>query len=91
MPANIKLGITVTAEPLQQPFEEIAKQIPKGVENRILSPQPPKKLPNRENRTLFNSPVISALTEKETSLCFRFADGRLDYASFIGKDGSFLK
>jgi len=36
----------VSPEPLPQPFEEIAKQIPKGVEYRILSPQPPARLAN---------------------------------------------
>jgi len=38
----------VSPEPLPQPFEEIAKQIPKGVEYRILSPQPPASLANLE-------------------------------------------
>lgn len=80
----------ISAEPLPQPFDAIASQIPKGVEYKILSPQPPIKLPNLENRTLTGSPVILALIEKEASLCFRFVDGRVDYASFIGNDPAFL-
>jgi len=62
----------VSAEPLPQSFEAIAKQIPKGVEYRILSPQPPAKLPNLENRTLSDIPVVMAITEKEAAICFRF-------------------
>ena len=67
-----------------------ASQIPKGVEYKILSPQPPAKLSNLENRTLTYSPVILALTENEAILCFRFVDGRMDYASFSGSDPAFL-
>lgn len=80
----------VSPEPLPQSFEEISKQIPKGVEYRILSPQPPVKLANLENRTLSNCPAIFALTEKEAALCLRFLDGRVDYAGFIGSDSTFL-
>jgi predicted transcriptional regulator len=80
----------VSPEPLPQPFEEIARQIPKGVEYRILSPQPPVKLANLENRTFSNCPAIFALTEKEAALCLRFPDGRVDYAGFIGSDPTFL-
>jgi len=85
-----KFMCAVSPEPLPQPFDEIAKQIPKGIEYRILSPQPPVRLPNLENRTLSNSPAIFALTEKEAALCFRFMDGRVDYAGFIGKGEIFL-
>jgi predicted transcriptional regulator len=80
----------VSPEPLPQPFEEIAKQIPKGVEYRILSPQPPASLANLENRTFSNCPATFALTEKEAALCLRFLDGRVDYAGFIGSDPIFL-
>jgi predicted transcriptional regulator len=81
----------VSPEPLlPQPFDEIAKQIPKGLEYRILSPQQPVRLPNLENRTLSDSPVILAFTEKEAALCFRFLDGRVDYAGFIGSEPTFL-
>ncbi len=79
----------ISAEPMDQPFEDIAKQIPKGVQYKILSPQPPIKLPNLENRTILNSPVILAFTEKEAAICFRFVDGRVDYASFSGSDPAF--
>ena len=80
----------VSPEPLPQHFEDIANQIPKGVEYRILSPQPPVSLANLENRTLSHCPAIFALTEKEAALCLRFLDGRVDYAGFIGNDPIFL-
>ncbi len=80
----------ISIEQLNQPFNDIAKQIAKGVEYKIISPQSPTKLPNLENRTLVDSPVILALTEKEAAICFRFVDGRVDYASFIGSDPTFL-
>jgi predicted transcriptional regulator len=31
-----------------------------------------------------------AITEKEAFLCFRFIEGRVDYAGFFGKDLAFL-
>jgi predicted transcriptional regulator len=80
----------ISPEPLLQTFDLLTKQIPKGVEYKILSPQPPAKFPNLESRTLSDSPVILALTEKEAALCFRFIDGRVDYAGFIGNDENFL-
>ncbi len=80
----------VSPEPLPQPFDAIAKQIPKGVEYRILSPQPSVRLPNLENRTFSESSAVLALTEKEAAVCFRFTDGRVDYAGFIGNDSTFL-
>ncbi len=81
----------VSPELLPQTFEAIAKQIPKGVQYRILSPQSPVKLPNLENRTLIDCPAIFAITENEAALCFRFLDGRVDYAGFIGNDDTFLR
>jgi predicted transcriptional regulator len=80
----------ISPESLPQPFDAIAKQIPKGVEYRILSPQPSTKLSNLENRTLTDGSAILALTEKEATVCFRFVDGRVDYAGFIGDDPTFL-
>jgi predicted transcriptional regulator len=80
----------VSPEPLPQSFDAIAKQIPTGVEYRILSPQPPAKLSNFENRTLTDVPAIMALTEKEAGVSFRFIGGRTDYAGFYGKDPIFL-
>ena len=80
----------ISPEPLPQAFDALTKQIPKGVEYKILSPQPPAKFPNLENRTLAYSPAILALTEKEAALCFRFMDGRVDYAGFIGNGEVFL-
>jgi predicted transcriptional regulator len=80
----------VSPEPLPQPLDAIAKQIPKGVEYKFLSPQPPARLPNLENRTLNDIPAIMALTEKEAGISFRFIEGRVDYAGFFGKDPIFL-
>jgi predicted transcriptional regulator len=74
---------------LTESFEVISKQIPKGVEYKFLSPYPPTKLPNLENRTLFDAPLI-VITEKEATVCFRFIGGRVDYAGFFGKDPVFL-
>lgn len=76
----------ISAEPIIQSFETVAKHIPKGVEYRFLSPQPPTKLPNLENRTLSEIPVMLALTEKEAGVSFPFFGGRADYAGFYGKD-----
>lgn len=80
----------VSAEPIIQSFDAVAKQIPKGVEYRFLSPQPPAKLPNLENRTLSEIPAMMALTEKEAGISFPFFGGRADYAGFYGKDPIFL-
>jgi predicted transcriptional regulator len=80
----------VSPEPVPQAFDDISKQIPKGAEYRILSPQPPVKLSNLENRTLSEPPAIMAVTEKEGVICFRFTEGRVDYAGFFGRDPEFL-
>ncbi|PVX23618.1 MAG: hypothetical protein CW716_11745 [Candidatus Bathyarchaeum sp.] len=80
----------ISPEPIPSPFDEVAKQIPKGVEYRIISPQPPVRMPNLENRTLSDVPVIMAVTEKEATLSFRFIGGRVDYACFSGSDPMFL-
>ncbi len=85
-----KLMWGISPEPLPVPFDEIVKQIPKGAEYRILSPQPPMKLPNLENRTLSDVPVIMAINEKWATLCFRFIGGRVDYAGFSGTNPVFL-
>jgi predicted transcriptional regulator len=80
----------ISPEPVPGTFDDVAKQIPEGVEYRILSPQPPVRLPNLENRTLSDVPVIMAITEKEATLSFRFIEGRVDYACFSGNDPTFL-
>ncbi len=80
----------VSPEPLTQPFKIISEQIPKGIEYRILSPAPPVKFADLENRTLADCPAIFVLTEKEAAVLFRFVDGRIDYAGFIGDDHAFL-
>ena len=66
------------------------KQSVGGVECRVLSPLPPAKERNLENRTLLDVPVVMALTEKEALVCLRFADRRMDYAGFLGNDTVFL-
>lgn len=80
----------ISPEPLPSSFDDVAKQIPKGVEYRILSPQQPVRMPSLESRSLSDVPVIMAITEKEATLCFRFLDGRVDYACFSGNDPTFL-
>ena len=66
------------------------EHVRKGVEYRILSPLPPAKLQNLENRTLSDLPAVFALTEKEAVICFRLIGGRADYAGLFGKDPIFL-
>ena len=80
----------VSPEPVPQAFDAISKQISKGAEYRILSPQPPIKLPNLENRTFSEPPAIMVVTEKEAVVCFRLIGGKVDYAGFFGKDPAFL-
>ncbi len=79
----------ISPEPLMQQFEIISKDVPKGCQYRILSPQLPKKLANLENRTLLDPSLIMALTEKQAAVCFRLVGGKVDYASFFGDDGAF--
>ena len=66
------------------------EQTRKGIEYKILSPLPPAKLQNLENRTLSDVPAVFGLTEKEAVICFRLTGGRADYAGFFGKDPIFL-
>jgi predicted transcriptional regulator len=66
------------------------EHVRKGLEYKILSPLPPAKLQNLENRTLTELPAVFALTEKEAVICFRLIGGRADYAGFFGKDPIFL-
>jgi predicted transcriptional regulator len=61
-----------------------------GVECRVMSPLPPAKARNLENRTFLDVPVVMVLTEKEALVCLRFVDGRMDYAGFLGDDPVFL-
>jgi predicted transcriptional regulator len=80
----------ISPEPIPQALDAIAAQVPKSAEYRILSPQPPVKLPSLENRTFSDPPAIMVITEKEAVVCFRFIGGRVDYAGFFGKDAAFL-
>ncbi len=79
----------ISPEPLMQSFDAIAKAVPKDAEYKILSPQPPSKLANIENRTLSDIPLIMAVTEKQAAVCFRLIGGKVDYASFLGEDPVF--
>lgn len=76
----------ISPEPLVQQVDFISKEVPKGAEFRILSPQPPAKLPNLENRTLSDPPLIMVVTEKQAAVCFRLVGGKVDYASFFGEN-----
>jgi predicted transcriptional regulator len=67
-----------------------SEQTRKGLEYKILSPLPPAKIQNLENRTLSDIPAVLALTEKEAVVAFRLIGGRVDYAGFCGKDPTFL-
>jgi predicted transcriptional regulator len=80
----------ISPDPVPSPFDEVAKQIPEGVEYRIISPQPPVRIRNLESRSLSDVPVIMVVTEKEATLSFRFVEGRVDYACFSGSDQMFL-
>ncbi|MCW4022082.1 MAG: helix-turn-helix transcriptional regulator [archaeon] len=80
----------ISPEPLKDSAEVLSQQIPKGVNYRIISPQPPTKLSNLEIRNHNEVPLILVVTEKEASLSFRFIEGRVDYASFSGTDPMFL-
>jgi predicted transcriptional regulator len=79
----------ISPEPLMQQLEVISKDVPKGCEYRVLSPQLPKELANLENRTFLNPPIIMAITEKQAAVCFRLIGGKVDYASFFGEDATF--
>ncbi|MBA7593015.1 hypothetical protein ES708_35224 [subsurface metagenome] len=65
-----------------------------GLDIRMLVPKtfviPPVTEQNIEVRGLSDVPVSIALTEKGAIVCFRFIEGRLDYAGFSGKDPVFL-
>lgn len=78
----------ISPEPLPQPFDAISKEVPKGAQYRVISPQPPIKLGNFENRTLNETTPIIGLTEKQAAVCFRLIGGKVDYASFFGEDQS---
>jgi predicted transcriptional regulator len=80
----------ISLEPLAQSFDELSKTIPEGVDYRFVSPMPPARLANLENRKYPEAPVILVLTEKEAGLGFRFTDGRMDYAGFYGDDEVFM-
>jgi len=83
----VRTVICISSPP--QPLDWIATQVPKSTEFRILSTLPPAKIGSLENQTLPEIPAIVAITEKEAVVCFCFLEGRVDYASFFGKDLTF--
>ena len=67
-----------------------ADQVSRGIEGKFLTTLPPSRSQSFENRTLSDIPVIVTLTERETQVCFRLVEGRMDYAGFFGKDPASL-
>lgn len=65
-----------------------------GLDIRMLVPKtfvmPPATEQNIEVRGLSDIPASIALTEKGAIICFRFIEGRLDYAGFSGTDPVFV-
>jgi predicted transcriptional regulator len=59
-----------------------ASSLPEAVQ----SPTPK----NVELRSISDIPAIIAVTEKEATICFRFIEGRLDYAGFSGSNPAFV-
>ena len=74
----------------------MTEKIGKGLKLKMLIPEsdlpavPATKTPNVELRGISDIPAIIAVTEKEASICFRFIEGRMDYAGFSGNDPAFL-
>ena len=67
------------------------EKVRKGLKLKILTLES-LVVPNTQNvetRGLPLIPVVIVLTEKESLVCFRFIEGRVDYAGFFGKDGKF--
>ena len=64
----------------------VKAQSEKGVKTKVLSLRSSAKHPNYENRMLSSTSVFMILSEKEVIVCFRFNDGRMDYAGFAGND-----
>jgi len=66
----------------------------KGLEIKLLvpetTPMPSVTEQNVELRGLSDLPLSIGLTERGAIVCFRFIEGRLDYAGFSGKDPIFL-
>ena len=69
------------------------EKLRKGMELKFLIPINllPDKQPaqNVELRGLPFIPAIIVLTEKDAEICFRFIEGRVDYAGFYGNDDVF--
>lgn len=77
--------------------QTMGERIQKRVKVKMLIPEsflaaaiPPATAQNVELRGLSDIPAIIAVTEKEAVVCFRFVNGRADYAGFSGKDPIFL-
>jgi predicted transcriptional regulator len=86
---------------LEQPLNigaTLQEGISKGVKYRFLFPKRfiPKELTipglaqASEIRSMEDLPFNVAMNEKEAGISFQFADGRVDYVSFVGKDPMFV-
>ena len=53
------------------------------------SPSSPA-IKNMQVKVIADLPGIIAVTEKEAAVCFRFVEGRMDYAGFYGRDPFFV-
>ena len=85
----------------EQPLDirpALQEGISRGVRYRFLFPKRfiPKELTlpgfaqASEWRSLEDLPFNVVMSEKEAGISFRFADGRVDYVSFVGRDPDFL-
>ena len=64
--------------------------IPETYLSIALSETAPTIVKNVEVRGISEIPVVIVVSEKEAIVCFQFIGGRIDYASFNGKDPAFL-
>ena len=78
--------------------DALLEGISKGVKYRFLFPKRfiPKELTipglaqAAEIRSMEDLPFNVVMSEKEAGISFQFADGRVDYVSFVGKDPVFV-
>ncbi len=61
------------------------------IPGHLLPPSPSHLPPNFELRGISEIPMVTILTERNAVACFRFADGRMDYAGFFGDDPMFCE
>jgi predicted transcriptional regulator len=73
------------------------ERVQKGIDFRFLMSQrsllkntAPPGIANLQTKEIPEVPVVLGLTERGAVVCFRFLDGRMDYAGFSGNDLLFL-